>query len=109
MGKIFSNARKVNMWLGHGNDQRAMLDSPISCHSRFVILNLYWTRAWVLQEIMLARDPIIIIIKNDLIPLPEMIEYLQQQRPRYWVCLPKLCDSSSLPGPPPPLREEEVL
>jgi len=77
MGQIYSQARKVIIWLGpayHGSDQamEALTDclglvSYKKKHAKFwssarglalsrLCNRLYWTRLWVLQEVMLANE-----------------------------------------------------
>lgn len=59
MGKIYSNAQKVIMWLGKTGVNRLhrILDSAVERHIRFIFYNEYWARAWIAQEVLLAKDP----------------------------------------------------
>lgn len=74
MGKIYSNATKVVMWLG--NNRRVssdMLPKAIMAeYVDFVWLNEYWTRAWVAQEVILAKDPVL-MIANHLASFPDFV------------------------------------
>jgi len=78
MGKIYAGARRVHIWLGktsHIHRVSALLSDTSSDGSgyvkpfelqkdlnlvgRYVLHNEYWNRAWVVQEIILARNVVV--------------------------------------------------
>lgn len=61
MGKIYSNAKKVIMWLGCSKRSRWSLNAGIRAHLEFIQENEYWTRAWVAQEVLLAKNPFLMV------------------------------------------------
>lgn len=61
MGKIYSNASKVIMWLGYNNRSRWSLNTGIRAHLHFIQESEYWTRAWVTQEVLLAKSPYLMV------------------------------------------------
>jgi hypothetical protein len=78
MGKIYSNATKVVMWLGnnHGKSPDMFSNTTIRDYFGFVWFNEYWTRAWIAQEVILAKDPVL-VIANHLISFPDFVkEYI---------------------------------
>ncbi|KAH6613881.1 heterokaryon incompatibility protein-domain-containing protein [Boeremia exigua] len=85
MGKIYSNASKVVMWLGKVPDsgKRRFLDSADERNMEFILHNKYWTRAWVAQEVLLARDPVL-VVADHLIALPRFVEYLEDRPSESW-------------------------
>ncbi|KAF3003573.1 hypothetical protein E8E13_006490 [Curvularia kusanoi] len=79
MGKIYSNACKVIMWLGNRySEHEEDTDLPSTSfkdYYGFILYNQYWTRAWVAQEIMLAKDPVLMIadhIARRLVPFTDL-------------------------------------
>jgi hypothetical protein len=69
MGKIYSNAGKVIMWLGCSKRSRWSLSTGIRAHLDFIRGNEYWTRAWVAQEVLLAKSPHL-MVADCLVPFP---------------------------------------
>jgi hypothetical protein len=79
MGKIFSNATQVHLWLGvmpasllpllhiiqkakaSTYDDWGAVRSNTDTITKYIIDNEYWTRAWITQEIMLAREVIVVM------------------------------------------------
>jgi hypothetical protein len=61
MGKIYMNATQVVMWLGKSPDIVSGTNpkAPTPNYLEFVLFNEYWTRAWIAQEVILAKDPIL--------------------------------------------------
>ncbi|KAJ8118085.1 hypothetical protein OPT61_g857 [Boeremia exigua] len=76
MGKIYTNAEKVIMWLGTPptTSQREISNPAIWRHMNFIFYNEYWTRAWITQEVVLAKDPVM-MVANQIIPFPEWVHY----------------------------------
>jgi hypothetical protein len=69
MGKIYTNAEKVIMWLGssHGKASKRLFDTGMRKYLDFICSNVYWSRAWIAQEVMLARLPVF-MIADRLVP-----------------------------------------
>jgi len=78
MGKIFASARLVHVWLGKTSNVDRMstllsrsssygskhigpfeLQTNLNLIGRYILHNEYWNRAWVVQEIALARDVVV--------------------------------------------------
>lgn len=74
MGKIYSNARKVIMWLGRAKHSGRLLDTGIRAYLTFILENEYWTRAWVAQEVFLAKDPFL-LVASCLVSFPHFFAY----------------------------------
>jgi hypothetical protein len=74
MGKVYSNATKVVMWLGnnHGISSDVLPKTTMVDFVDFVWFNEYWTRAWVAQEVILAKDPVL-MIANHLASFPDFV------------------------------------
>ena len=61
MGKIYMNATKVVMWLGKNDriSSEILSKTTLRDYFGFVWFNEYWTRAWIAQEVMLVKDPVL--------------------------------------------------
>lgn len=78
MGEIFASARRVHIWLGRTSNVHRMsallsssssdgrkdagileLQTDLDLIGRYVLHNEYWNRAWVVQEIVLARSVVV--------------------------------------------------
>jgi hypothetical protein len=96
MGSIFASARHVHVWLGKTSDPRRMstlLAEPSSNRitrnepterrrgleliGRYILHNEYWDRAWVVQEIILARH-VVISLNATMLPLSEFSRRINQ-------------------------------
>lgn len=85
MGKVYSSATRVIMWLGHTAKPR-INETPIQSYLPFILTNEYWTRAWIMQEVILAQDAVL-MVNNRLIPLSTLFNRIMphpplQRRPR---------------------------
>ena len=72
MGKIFSEAGRTIIWLGNsttdGYHWKDMIEKegdtkkpPLHVRMRSLTQDEYWNRAWITQEVILARDPIVLL------------------------------------------------
>ena len=85
MGKIYSDATKVVMWLGNiRNSPDVFPKTTMREYAGFICLNEYWTRAWVAQEVILAKDPVL-MIDDHLISLPDLLKEIHELRFQYVV------------------------
>lgn len=78
MGKIYMNATKVVMWLGKNDriSSEILSKTTLRDYFGFVWFNEYWTRAWIAQEVILAKDPVL-MTANHLISFPDFVkEYI---------------------------------
>ena len=71
MGKIYKNAQEVLSWLGNNTDIIRSLEPsgicrPIGSALKALWLSPYWNRAWVTQEICLAKKLTIVAGTNEL-------------------------------------------
>ncbi|KAH6620592.1 hypothetical protein C7974DRAFT_435899 [Boeremia exigua] len=65
MGKIYAQASKTVIWLGHmgepGHNWEAEHKNNRVKLLRTVDAQTYWNRAWIVQEVALAREPVILM------------------------------------------------
>ncbi|KAK8249303.1 heterokaryon incompatibility protein-domain-containing protein [Phyllosticta capitalensis] len=68
MGKIFANAEQVLAWLGmseqEGLNLKACLEGTIDPSYRLVrpiLTNEYWSRVWIVQEVLVAKDVLVVV------------------------------------------------
>ncbi|KAJ4374639.1 hypothetical protein N0V86_007512 [Didymella sp. IMI 355093] len=75
MGKIYTNAEKVIMWLGnsHGKASKRLFDTGMRKYLDFICSNVYWSRAWIAQEVLLARLPVL-MIADRLVPFRGLVK-----------------------------------
>ncbi|KAF3052597.1 hypothetical protein E8E11_009924 [Didymella keratinophila] len=71
MGRVYSKAKQVVVWLWRivevpGNEE------PAREYVSFILKNEYWTRAWIVQEMILAQHAVL-MVGNHLIPLSALI------------------------------------
>jgi hypothetical protein len=94
MGMIFSNAIRVDIWLGElppaifpfkkilreskvfNYDELSMINPYKEILEEYIVHNEYWSRAWITQEIILARH-IVVWLDTDLIGLKELIDFVE--------------------------------
>jgi hypothetical protein len=85
MGLIFSRARKVISWLGQSrtaveflrNDSGNCVSLASREHATRFNQIEYWQRAWVTQEVVLAREVILMAAKSE-ISMDDLPEYVQK-------------------------------
>jgi hypothetical protein len=81
MGKIYMKATKVVMWLGNNREISSDMLPKTTFRENFGFVwhNKYWTRAWIAQEVILAKDPVL-MIANHLISFPDFVkEYINSE------------------------------
>ncbi|KAK8191035.1 heterokaryon incompatibility protein-domain-containing protein [Phyllosticta capitalensis] len=65
MGKAFANAEKVLSWLGMSEQEglglQARLEGATSQPVAPVLLNEYWSRVWIVQEVLNAKDVVVVV------------------------------------------------
>ncbi|KAK8235123.1 heterokaryon incompatibility protein-domain-containing protein [Phyllosticta capitalensis] len=65
MGKTFANAEKVLSWLGMSEQEglglQARLEGATSQPVAPVLLNEYWSRVWIVQEVLNAKDVVVVV------------------------------------------------
>lgn len=91
MGAIFSAAQLVYVWLGkrqgfdssvrdsegsRGATTAQLLSSQNDGMILYICDNAYWTRAWITQELILARE-IVIFMDEESMPFPELVSKLK--------------------------------
>ena len=67
MGKIYKNAQEVLSWLGNNKDIiRSLEPAPCGSALEAFLFSTYWSRAWVTQEICLAKKLTVVAGTNKL-------------------------------------------
>jgi hypothetical protein len=73
MGRIYTNAKEVFVWLGHEStsihsfhdwlQSETWIECPESLRAQWDMIRLdpYWCRAWIVQEILLARHVVVLL------------------------------------------------
>ena len=89
MGHIFAHARRVIVWLGRTSSTyyRSMSATARARWRSFVLKNEYWSRAWITQEVVLARS-VSVLINDSIISLRKLVDRLSEGLPQDWLCSP---------------------
>jgi hypothetical protein len=70
MGQIYARAKMVLMWLGHDEKVQFAVKALHNCKDKIIpfdenyrtLIDLeYWSRAWIVQEVVLAKQPAIFL------------------------------------------------
>lgn len=89
MGHIYAHALKVIVWLGRTvtRYRRSMSTTDLDSWRSFVLENEYWNRAWITQEIVLARK-VAVLINDATISLRKLVDRLSDGLPKSWLWSP---------------------
>lgn len=89
MGHIYAHALKVVVWLGKTSTRyrRSMSATDVETYRSFVLENEYWNRAWITQEIVLARN-VAVLINDTATSLRKLVDRLSDGLPQSWLRSP---------------------
>lgn len=89
MGRIYAHALRVVAWLGRtvSRHHRTMKSADLDSWRCFVLKNEYWDRAWVTQEIFLARK--VTVLTNDtMMSLRKLVDLVSDGLTMSWLSSP---------------------
>ena len=89
MGHIYAHALKVIVWLGQTSTQftRSLSEADFDEWRSFVLENEYWNRAWITQEIVLARK-VAVLINEKMTSLRKVVNYVSDGLTDSWLWSP---------------------
>lgn len=89
MGHIYAHALRVVVWLGKtvSRYRRTMRAADLDSWRSFILENEYWNRAWVTQEIVLARK-VTVLIDDIIMSLRKLVDLVSDGLTMSWLSSP---------------------